>query len=419
MPVPLGRAIAAALAVNLALGCARESSTGAVNGRHSYIYVFAGDDDKRAGDSDFLGVIDADPASPGYARVVATAPIHAVGTMPHHLELTMPGNGQWLFANGFMSGRVFLFDLTNPLMPRVAATVDSIPGFAKPHSFWRLPDGRVVATIQYGDGKRPGNPGGVALLGPQGGVLKTASSADPMFPDLPIRTYSLDVSPATDRFITTSSPMDEVPSADVVQLWRLSDLSLLRTLRLPATPGDSTFRYPFEVRFLPGDSTAFLNTWSCGFFFLSELNTAVPRIEQVLSLPQPRNHGCGVPLLVGRYWIMPIARAHEYLVLDIADPRHPRSASALTTDTAYYPHWLAREPHSSRLVLTSDEGDHRVLLATFDSVRGTLSWDSTFRDPGTKRLGVDFDRASWPHGASGPAMPHGAVFGVSDAGRPH
>jgi len=419
MRVSLGRVITAALAANLAQGCAREAPSGSRTAGHSYIYAFAGDDDKRPGDSDFLGVIDADPASPTYAHVVATAPIQAVGTMPHHMELTMPGNGQWLFANGFMSGRTFLFDLRSPLRPRVAATVESIPGFVKPHSYWRLPDGRIVATIQYGDGRQPGNAGGIALLTPQGRVLRTASAADTAFPGIPVRTYSLDVSPATDRLITTSTPMDGVPSADVVQVWRLSDLSLLRTLPMPVAVGDSAFHYPFEVRFLPGDTTAFLNTYYCGFFFLSDLNTTMPRIERVLSLPQPPNHGCAVPLLIGHYWIMPIARAHEYLVLDIADPHHPRRVGVLTTDSTYYPHWVTREPRTNRLVLTSGRGDHRVLLARFDSARGLLSWDSTFRDPDTKRLGVDFNRVSWPHGASGPAMPHGAVFSASDTGAAH
>jgi hypothetical protein len=82
-------------------------------------------------------------------------------------------------------------------------------------------------------------------------------------------------------------------------------------------------------------------------------------------------------------------------------------------DSTYYPHWLTREPRSNRMVLTSDEGDHRVLLARFDSIAGIMSLDSTFRDPDTKQLGVDFNRPSWPHGASGPAMPHGAVFSAS------
>jgi hypothetical protein len=413
MTVPLRGVIAVALVVALAEGCA--GASGAGTPARSYLYVFAGDDDKRAGDSDFLGVIDADPASPGYARVVATAPVRAVGTMPHHTEMAMPPGGRWLFANGFMSGRTFLFDLADPLRPRLAGTVDSIPGFVKPHSFWRLPDGRVVSTLQYGDGKSAGDPGGVALLSPRGEVLKTSRSADPRFAGLAIRTYSLDVAPTADRFVTTSAPMDGGASADVVQLWRLSDLTLLRTLPLPETAPDSSFHWPFEVRFLPGDSTALLNTWYCGFYLLSGLDRAEPRLERLLSLPPPGNRGCSVPLLFGRYWIVPVARAHRYLVFDVSDPRRPRQVQAVETDTTFRPHWVSREPGSDRLVLTSGAVDHRVMMARFDSARGVMSWDSTFRDPGSVRLGVDFSRSDWPHGATGAAMPHGAVFGAAAA----
>jgi len=376
----------------------------------SYVFAFAGADDRKGGGSDFLAVIDADSLSPTYGLVVASAPIHAVGTMPHHMELTMPGAGQWLFANGFMSGRVFLFDLANPLAPRLAATIDSVPGFAKPHSFWRLPGGNVLATLQYGDGRAPGNPGGLVLFSPRGRVVRSASAADPAFPGAPIRPYSLDVAPAADRVITTSSPMDNVPAAAVVQVWRLSDLTLVRTLAVPQIPGDTTTYQAFEARFLPGDSTAIVDTWTCGVYLLSALRGAAPRVERLFSLPRPRNDGCGVPLLMGHFWILPVGAAHEYRVYDVADPRHPRQASALAVDTTYHPHWMARETGSERVVLTSDENDHRVLLARFDSVRGVLSLDSTFRDPGATRPGVDFARRSWPHGDFGPAMPHGAIF---------
>ena len=36
--------------------------------------------------------------------------------------------------------------------------------------------------------------------------------------------------------------------------------------------------------------------------------------------------------------------------------------------------------------------------------------DDRFRDAGASVAGVSFDRADWPHGATGPAVPHGAVF---------
>ena len=39
------------------------------------------------------------------------------------------------------------------------------------------------------------------------------------------------------------------------------------------------------------------------------------------------------------------------------------------------------------------------------------SLDERFRDPGSDRPGVSFERAEWPHGRTGPARPHGTVFG--------
>ena len=62
-------------------------------------------------------------------------------------------------------------------------------------------------------------------------------------------------------------------------------------------------------------------------------------------------------------------------------------------------------------MFTSGAGDLRVMVAQFDSARGTLRIDERFRDAGSDRAGVSFSRLEWPHGASGPAEPHGAVFG--------
>jgi len=41
---------------------------------------------------------------------------------------------------------------------------------------------------------------------------------------------------------------------------------------------------------------------------------------------------------------------------------------------------------------------------------GRLSWDPAFRDAGASRPGVSFDRATWPNGLTGMAMPHAALF---------
>ena len=380
----------------------------------SYLYVFAGDadhGDHAAGESDFLAVIDADTASPTYAQVLATTPIGAGGTMPHHTELEMPAGGRSLFANSFMTGRTYLFDFANPLAPRIAGMLDSVPSFRMPHSFARLADGNVLATMQFGDGKTKGDPGGLALFTSEGRFVRAVSSADSSFPGAGIRTYSLDVNPASDRVITTSSPMDTTSTtADVVQLWRLSDLTLLRTISFPRTSSDSTSRYPFEVRFFPDGRSAILNTYNCGFYYLSGLEGAAPAVEPVLALEHPRNIGCGVPLLIGKWWIMPISNAHEFVVFDVSDPRKPRRASTLATDSTFFPHWMSRDAGSDRIVLSAEGKHPSVRMVRFDSTTGTLAWDERFREKPDGPLGVSFDRAEWPHGKSGPAQPHGTVF---------
>ena len=380
----------------------------------SYVYVFAGDaahGDHASGEKDFLVVIDADTASPTYAQVLATTPIDAGGTMPHHTELEMPAGGRSLFANSFMTGRTYRFDFANPLAPRVAGTLDSVPGLRMPHSYARLADGNVLATMQFGDGKTKGDPGGLALFSSEGRFIRAVSSADSSFPGAGIRTYSLDVNPASDRVVTTSTPMDtSSTTADVVQLWRLSDLKLLRTMQLPRTSGDSTSRYPFEVRFFPDGRSAILNTYNCGFYYLSGLDGNAPKLEPVLALENPRNIGCGVPLLIGTWWIMPISSAHEFIVYDVSDPRKLRRANTFATDSTFFPHWMSREPGTNRIVLSAEGKHPSVRMVRFDSTTGTLAWDERFREKPNGPPGVSFDRAEWPHGKSGAAQPHGAVF---------
>jgi hypothetical protein len=399
------------------LACAPAAERAAAPQPARYLFAWAYDVDARTEDTDFLVVIDADSTSPTYATVVATVPSGMVGGMPHHTEQMMPPNGWPLFANAFHHGRTSLLDLNDPLAPRIAGEVDAVPGYRLPHSHYRLSDGRVLATLQFGDSSAPGKPGGIALFSSEGKLLQSASSRDPAFAGAPIRTYSGDISEAADRVITTSSAMDVERTADVVQLWRLSDLTLQHTLALPEAPADTMWHYPFEVRFIRDGNEAFLNTYYCAFYHVSGLDDAAPHIERVLALDFPDSTGCGVPLLIGHWWIMPVESAHEILVLDISDPQHPRQVQALATDSTFAPHWSSRDTGSDRLVFpTEAHQDARILIAHFDSINGRLTWDESFRDPTSGQLGVSLKRDTWPHGATGPAAPHGVVFGSGRRG---
>lgn len=388
------------------------SAASAAVGPAPYLFAWAGDADEREGDANFLAVLDVDPESATYGEVMATAPLGEVGGMPHHAEQRLPPDGRPVFANAFAAGRTWTFDVNDPLRPRAVVEVDSVPGYHQPHSFVRLPDGDVLATMQFGPDSLEGRPGGLARFSPEGRLVSITSSADPAFGGEPIRTYALDASAASDRVVTTSSPMDDEVTANVVQIWRLSDGALLRTLAVPQSAEDTRGEYPFEVKFLGDGSTALMSTFYCGFYLLTGLDGEDPSIERVLALDAEDDTWCGVPEVLGDYWLMPVTQSGDIVVLDIADPRRPTVASRLEGDSTFMPHWISADPGSDRVVLTNHHDNHPgVRLATFDRATGTLAWDESFRDPETGALGVSFARERWPHGETGAASPHAVMFG--------
>jgi len=154
-----------------------------------YLYVWAGDADKKS--SDFLAVLDVTPQHPTYGRVLASVAAGAVGTVPHHTEYALSPSG-FLFANGFESGKSFIFDVRDPLHPRLARAFDDVQGYMHPHSFVRLPNGHVLASFHMRQGERGG---GLVEMDNDGHVMRTASAVDSSVPDVLIRPYSIAVLP--------------------------------------------------------------------------------------------------------------------------------------------------------------------------------------------------------------------------------
>ncbi|HEV2150354.1 MAG TPA: hypothetical protein VGR37_23340 [Longimicrobiaceae bacterium] len=386
-----------------------------------YLYVWAGDRDEQH--SDFLAVVDVRPESPTYGDVVATEPVGMRGSMPHHLEYELPPPGTLLFANAHHREQVLLFDTDDAARPRLVRTLSPPAPFRYPHDFVRLPNGNVLVGFLRsegpsplpGDTTLPGGHGGLAEVDPEGRLLRTSSAADSSISE-PIRTYAFAVLPETDRLLTTGARMMEAHSAHVVQVWRLSDLALLRTLRVPPArlPSGETMRFghwlPFEPRVMP-DGSVLLNSYGCGFYRVTGMETPEPEIENVYTIPESDGSGCGVPAVVGRFWVMTVAYGHKLISLDITDPTRPVEVSRLRSDTTFRPHWLAKDPGSDRLIVGAEEngGEHRMLMARIDPATGRLSWDESFRS-GDGSLGVSFRRESWPHGETGEAFGHSALF---------
>jgi len=374
-----------------------------------WLFVWAGADAEDA--SDFLAVIDADPASERYAQVVASVPVGLSGRA-HHSEHVMPA-GDALFVNSFSAGTSFVIDLSDPVHPRVASTFGAVGDYTYPHTFERLPNGNVLATFQT---KGEGNTlaGGIVELDPAGTLVRAVDAADPADPE--IRAYSVTPIPRLDRAVSTTSDMWGQAQGTSFQVWRLSDLSLVRTVVLDPGPLGYEHRDPAEVRLLSDSVSAMMTTFTCALYRLHDLETDEPFAELVQALPWSDydTDECGIPATWGHIWLQTYAhRDGSWLIAyDISDPSRPVERDRLRWDGPWWPHWISIEPGGRRVVVTSGKGDtqYRVLLVTLDPETGALAFDETFRDQGSSEPGVNFERTTWPHGAGGPAKPHGAVF---------
>ena len=268
----------------------------------------------------------------------------------------------------------------------------------------------------------PGNHGGIAEYTADGTLLRTAS-AETASSSRPIRPYAFALLADIDRLVVTSAPMMEASWADVVQVYRYSDFTLLKTIDLP--PGrladgrqiEGSQRAGFGPRVLP-DGSVFFNAYGCAFYRLSDIDSDSPRLDTVLTLETPEappgvgqiRGSCGVPVVFEDYWLMPVGQLHAVIVLNISNPATPREVFRLRTPETFNPHWLARDPRSNRLVLGAElGGEEGFYLLRFDAEAGRLSFDPALEGEGQTGY-LSLRNQSWPHGSTGPAWGHAALF---------
>jgi hypothetical protein len=391
----------AAAAVLAGFSCAAGPSPNP--GIPPFLFVWAGDS-ARAGE-DFLAVVDLRPASPTYAQVIASAPSGSRGTSPHHTEHEMPAGGI-LWANGFGGNRSFRFDLRDPNRPRLLGDIQSVDSLSHAHSFARLANGHVLVTFQASASEHS-RPGGIAEFDTEGRLLRWAAAGDTSAGDY-IRPYSLAAVPSLDRIVTTSADMDGKPPSRVVQIWRLSDLRLLHTVRLPAGPRGDEGIDPAEPRLLGDGRTVMISTFNCGLYQLIDLGSNKPSARLAHSF---EGGNCALAAVLGHYWVATVPEAQSLVALDLSDAGRPREVSRLPLGAGARPHWIAADPASGSLVITGRGSlGYRVLLARLDRTNGRMILDTSFRAPGSPEPGISFRRSQWPHGAGGSAIPHGAVF---------
>lgn len=344
---------------------------------------------------DFLAVFDVQPG-PSFGKLVAMLPV-GEAVMAHHTNYAEPPNDV-LYANDWLGNKTYVFDLRDPVHPRLLRNFGSVGALSYPHSFVYLPNGDTLATFQYSGGFNHAA-GGLVEFDPQGKVVRTASAAAPGHPN--IRPYSLAVVPKLDRVVTGSADMMAAQHSHVAQVWRLSDLKLIKTTQMPPQPGvaHSTAVDSSEPRVLADGKTVVVPTFHCGLFLVRNLAGDDPTLQHIHDFDS--RPWCAVPVVAGNFLVTPDEDRHAVVSLDMRDPEHPREVSRIMLPQDESPHWLALEPGGDRLVITGYGAlDTKVRFATIDRQTGKLTLD-----PAT----IDMTRA-WPDGWHGSAIPHGAVF---------
>lgn len=194
------RLLLASLSAVLFIGCTHAKPA---PDTPKYIAVWAGDEDGQ--DSDFLAIIDADPGSGTYGKVLRTSTLPAIpgahllaktgfnGTPDtltsdrlneaHHINEKLTKDNR-LYAGGLISGNIFSFDLTDPLNipePKLVLTYNTGQKFSAPDDIYSLPDGNLIATFMgAGGAKLPPaltTPGGLVEFSPDGKFVKEYDAA--------------------------------------------------------------------------------------------------------------------------------------------------------------------------------------------------------------------------------------------------
>lgn len=343
---------------------------------------------------DFLAVFDIRPGA-SFGQLVTML---AVGpaAMAHHTNYAEPANDV-LYANDWLGNRTYVFDLRDPRHPRLLRQLGSVGGYSYPHSFVYLSNGNTLATFQYSGGYNRAA-GGLVEFDPHGRVVKVASAAVPGFPN--IRPYSLTVVEGLDRVVTSSADMMAAQASHVAQVWRLSDLELVKTMPLPQSPEriEDTAADSSEPRVLADGKTVVVPTFNCGLFLVRNLASDSPALQHVYDFGY---RTCEVPVVAGDFMVETMQSGHTIVSLDVRDPEHPHEVSRILLPPDEYPHWLALEPGGDRLAITGYGAlQTHLRFATIDRRTGKLTLEPS---------SIDFTRA-WPDGWEGSAVPHGTVF---------
>jgi len=214
-----------------------------------------------------------------------------------------------------------------------------------------------------------------------------------------------------------------------VQVWKLDGPSFQKTTILDADKRGEENLGPITARFLQRKPMLFVSTDQGGGLYASDsIDTPNPTFQLVFDFG-PGALGGGTAITPDdRFLVEALAGSSRVVSLDLADPWHPKLVSAVRLDRDPLdtskarrggPHGVALSADGTHIAVADytvdvpgyrQDGDHRVYMLRLDPATGRLRIDGAFQDELTGEVGVSFERASWPHGETGPARPAGLLF---------
>jgi selenium-binding protein 1 len=377
-----------------------------------YLFVWAGDQARRA--ADFLAVVDFDVLSASYGKVLAVTRVPgpgASGNEPHHVGLSR--DGRILACGGLLSvlkgqKEIFFFDVSDPLRPRFISSADP-PLSSITDEFYPLANGGFLVTMM--GGANGAHPGRVAEFSRDLTLIAEHPSEPPSGGFNP---HGISVRPElnlmiTSDFICPSSTLHAVAGDPMLggslRVWDFKRRAIRKTIQMPRASGF------IDVQLIPRDRAARAYTAGMADDQLYLVETGAGTAKSVFDFSTIVKGGW--PQLIrltgdGRRLFISLNKGGKVVMLDISRPEKPRLMSALDLGPNSGPHYLALTTDEKRLVVTDyflneddmgkvhEEGDHQVHVARIND--DGVSLDPTFR--------LDFNTAF----RSGPARPHGVAF---------
>jgi hypothetical protein len=400
---------ALALGVTVIWGTARAHDD---EGGERFLYVWAGDQARTSPDR--LAVVDFDPASDDYGRVITTRPLPepgAAGNEPHHVGLS--NDGRTLALGGLLSvlkgqPEIFFFDVSRPASPRFISSVDP-PQSAITDEFYAIPGGGYLVTMM--GGPQGHHPGRVVEFDRK---LRIVAEHPAQPPDDGFNPHGISVRPelnlmVTSDFICPSTTLHAVPGGldlrGSIRVWELSSRRITKTIQVPGAGGT------IDVKLIPGDRHG--RAYTAGMLD-DQLYLVEPKAGRATSVFDFSTIAKGGwPQLMrmtgdGKRLFITMNVAGRVAMFDTSDPEHPALLSVLDLGVGSGPHYLGLTRDERRLVVSDyflnedtfgkvhQEGDHKVHVANI--TRHSLALDT--------RFDLDFN-AAFP---SGPARPHGLAM---------